>query len=262
MTQQVKKPAPPTLPSPPPTEPGDQELRMSILDHLNELRSRAVKTALAVAIGFFIGMLVAPQVLDILRQPYGADNQFIALGPTDSVVSFFRVALMVGGILAIPVITYQVLMFILPGLTDKERRYLLTALPAIFALFIIGVLFTWILLIPPAIGFFDNFMPDLFNPQWTAERYLGFVTALLFWMGVAFETPLIFFVLSLLGLVQATVLLKNWRVAIVGSAVAAAMITPTIDPVNMMLVMGPLLTLYLLSIGLVVVGRRLARLTD
>jgi len=81
-------------------------------------------------------------------------------------------------------------------------------------------------------------------------------------MGVAFETPLIFFVLSLLGLVQATVLLKNWRVAIVGSAVAAAMITPTIDPVNMMLVMGPLLTLYLLSIGLVVVGRRLARLTD
>jgi len=235
---------------------------MSLLDHLNELRSRAVKTAIAVAIGFVFGMLIAPQVLDILRQPYGSENQFIALGPTDAVVSFFRVALMVGGILAVPVITYQLLMFILPGLTNKERRYLLTALPAIFLLFIIGVLFTWFVLIPPAIGFFDNFMPDLFNPQWTAERYLGFVTALLFWMGAAFETPLIFFVLSLLGLVQASVLLKNWRVAIVGAAVAAALITPTIDPVNMMLVMGPLLALYLLSILLVLGGRRLAKLTD
>ncbi len=262
MTQQLKKPSPPALQPSPPQESDEKELRMSILDHLNELRSRAVKTALAVAIGFGIGMLVAPQVLEILKQPYGADNQFITLGPTDSVVSFFRVALLVGGVLAIPVITYQTLLFILPGLTDKERRYLLTALPAIFILFIVGVLFTWFLLIPPAIGFFDSFMPELFNPQWTAERYLGFVTALLFWMGVAFETPLVFFVLSLLGLVQATVLLKNWRLAIVGSAIAAALITPTIDPVNMMLVMGPLLTLYLLSILLVVVGRRLARLND
>ncbi|MBE2183436.1 MAG: twin-arginine translocase subunit TatC [Anaerolineae bacterium] len=262
MTQHLKNRPPPAFQPATPPEPDDQELRMSLLDHLNELRSRAVKTAIAVAIGFVFGMLIAPQVLDILRQPYGSENQFIALGPTDAVVSFFRVALMVGGILAVPVITYQLLMFILPGLTNKERRYLLTALPAIFLLFIIGVLFTWFVLIPPAIGFFDNFMPDLFNPQWTAERYLGFVTALLFWMGAAFETPLIFFVLSLLGLVQASVLLKNWRVAIVGAAVAAALITPTIDPVNMMLVMGPLLALYLLSILLVLGGRRLAKLTD
>ncbi len=262
MTQHLKNRPPPTLQPATPPEPDAQELRMSLLDHLNELRSRAVKTAIAVAVGFAFGMLVAPQVLDILRQPYGSENQFIALGPTDAVVSFFRVALMVGGILAVPVITYQLLMFILPGLTHKERRYLLTALPAIFLLFIVGVLFTWFILIPPAIGFFDNFMPDLFNPQWTAERYLGFVTALLFWMGAAFETPLIFFVLSLLGLVQASVLLKNWRVAIVGAAVAAALITPTIDPVNMMLVMGPLLTLYLLSILLVIGGRRIAKLTD
>jgi sec-independent protein translocase protein TatC len=117
-----------------------------------------------------------------------------------------------------------------------------------------------VVLIPPAIGFFNNFMPQLFEPQWTADRYLAFVTALLFWMGVAFETPLIFFVLSLLGVVTTSFLLKNWRFAIVGAAVAAALITPTIDPVNMGLVMGPLLVLYLLSIILVFIGRKIARL--
>ncbi len=85
------------------------------------------------------------------------------------------------------------------------------------------------------------------------------MTSLLFWMGVAFETPLVFFVLSLLGLVTATMLLKNWRFAIVGSAIAAAMITPTIDPVNMALVMGPLLALYGLSIILVTFGVRVNR---
>jgi len=173
----------------------------------------------------------------------------------------FRVALLIGGILAIPVITYHLLMFIIPGLTTRERRIILSALPAIFLLFLLGVLFTWAILIPPAIGFFNNFMPELFIAQWTADRYLGFVTALLFWMGVAFETPLIFFILSLLGVVTPRALIRNWRVAVVGSAVAAALITPTVDPINMMLVMGPLLALYTLSIILVFIGQRLARLS-
>jgi sec-independent protein translocase protein TatC len=123
----------------------------------------------------------------------------------------------------------------------------------------VGIVFTWYLLIPPAINFFAGFQPELFQNFWTADRYLGFVTALLFWMGVAFEAPLIFFVVSLLGMVTAKTLLKNWRVAIVGAAVAAALITPTVDPVNMMLVMGPLMALYLLSIGLVLIGGRMNR---
>jgi sec-independent protein translocase protein TatC len=109
------------------------------------------------------------------------------------------------------------------------------------------------------LGFLEGFQPQLFKPEWTADLYLGFVTALLFWMGVAFETPLIFFVLSILGMVTAAVLRRNWRIAVVGSAIAAAFITPTVDPVNMMLVMGPLLALYLLSIILVMIGSRFNR---
>jgi sec-independent protein translocase protein TatC len=161
--------------------------------------------------------------------------------------------------MAIPIITYQLLMFVLPGLTTRERRYVLTAMPAITLLFLVGAAFAWFIMTPPALGFLQSFEADIFKPEWTAELYLAFVTALVFWMGVAFETPLIFFVLSLLGLVGPGVLIKHWRIAVVVAAIAAAVITPTVDPVNMFMVMGPLLILYALSIVLVTIGRRMAK---
>lgn len=230
---------------------------MGLLDHLNELRQRFTKILIAVVIGTIFGVLIAQPVLEFLQLPYG--RAFTVLGPTGGVVVYFRVALMVGAMVSIPIITYQVMMFVLPGLTSKERRYVLTALPAIVLLFVIGVVFAWGILIPPALGFLENFQPTLFKPEWTGELYLSFVTTLLFWMGVAFESPMIFLVLSLLGAVNARQLIKSWRIAIIGSSIAAALITPTVDPVNMGLVMGPLLALYVLSIGLVAVGGRFAR---
>jgi sec-independent protein translocase protein TatC len=231
--------------------------RMGFFEHLDELRQRLFKAVIALVIGTVVGIALATPALQYLVSPYGERLQ--TLGPTESVVSYFRVSLMIGGIIAIPVITYQVLMFVLPGLTRKESRMLLLSLPAITLLFLVGVAFAWFILVPPALDFLQNFQTQIYAPEWTADQYLGFVTALLFWMGVAFETPLVFFVLALLGLVNAGTLARNWRIAIVGAAVAAALITPTIDPVNMFLVMGPLLALYLLSIFLVVIGRRIAR---
>ena len=245
--------APP--PSPPQVPDDGHELRMSLLEHLEELRDRLFKAAIGLVIGTSIGALFAGEIFKFLLQPYGRTLQI--LDPTGSVTNYFRVALMVGAILAIPLITYQIMMFIIPGLTNRERRLVLTALPAITLLFVIGVLFAWFLLIPPALNFLENFHSDIFTTEWTAEGYLGFVTSLVFWMGVAFETPLVFFVLSILGIVTASLLRKNWRIAVVGAAVAAALITPTIDPVNMFLVMGPLLTLYALSILLASIGTRI-----
>jgi sec-independent protein translocase protein TatC len=233
------------------------ELRMSLLDHLNELRVRITKAAIMVVIGTAIGAVFAGDVFQFLLAPYGRQVQ--VLDPTGSVTNYFRVALMIGGIIAIPVITYQLMMFILPGLTSKEKRVVMTALPAITLLFVVGVAFSWFALIPPALDFLANFQSQIFMVEWTADGYLGFVTSLVFWMGVAFETPLVFFVISLLGFVTPKVLIQNWRIAIIGAAIAAAMITPTIDPVNMFLVIAPLLTLYLLSIVLVMIGSRMNR---
>ena len=232
--------------------------QMTILEHIEELRSRLFKAALGLVAGTAIALFITAPVLQYLIQPNGGEPLRI-LDPTGSVIAFFRVAIMIGAILSIPITTYQLLMFILPGLTRKEKRILMTALPAITGLFLVGVAFAWFILVPPALTFLRGFQKDIFQPEWVADQYLGFVTALLFWMGVAFETPLIFFVLATMGIVSPQTLRNNWRVAVVGAAVAAAFITPTVDPVNMFLVMGPLLALYLLSILLVVIGRRISK---
>lgn len=230
---------------------------MSLWDHLDELRSRLFKAVLALVLGTLAGVAVATPVLEFLIEPYG--RALVVLDPTGGVVQYFRVALLVGGILSIPMITYQLLAFILPGLTRREKRILVLSIPPVTLLFLVGVVFAWYILIPPALDFLVNFQTDIFRAEWTSDRYLGFVTSLLFWMGVAFETPLVFFVLSILGFVTPRPLIQNWRIAIVGAAIAAAVITPTVDPVNMGLVIVPLLALYLLSILLVWIGMRFNR---
>ena len=237
------------------------ELRMGFFEHLDELRQRLTKAVFSLVVGTAVGVFVATQVLVLLLEPYCAivsDCELVILDPTGNIFIYFKVALMVGGILSIPLVTYQLLMFILPGLTRKEKRYVLLSIPATTALFIIGVLFAWRILMPPALGFLHGFQAEIFEPEWTADGYISFVTSLLFWMGVAFQTPLIFFIISLMGLVSARTLIRQWRMAVVGASIAAALITPTIDPVNMFLVMAPLLALYALSIVLVYFGRKMS----
>lgn len=255
-----------TTPTPVAADYDEDASRMSIWSHLTELRQRVTKAMIALVIGTVIGFLLAGQGLDILRQPYceivsqAEECRLVTLGPTGNVVVFFRVALLIGGILSIPVITYQLMMFIVPGLTRKERRMILGAIPAITFLFLVGISFAWFIMMRPALGFLEGFETEIFKPEWTADLYLSFVTSLLFWMGVAFQTPLIIFVLSIIGIVTAKALRRSWRIAIVLAAVAAAFITPTVDPVNMMIVMFPLIGLYLISIVLAMIGQRIAGL--
>ncbi len=239
------------------------ELRMGFFEHLDDLRQRLTKAVLSLVVGTVVGVFLAEGALILLMEPYcripTVDNcELVILDPTGNILIYFKVALMIGGILSIPMVTYQLLMFILPGLTRKERRYILLSIPATTALFAIGVFFAWRILMPPALGFLEGFKSDIFKTEWTAPGYISFVTSLLFWMGAAFQTPLIFFLISLLGLVSAGTLIRQWRIAIVGASIAAAFITPTIDPVNMFLVMAPLLALYCLSIVLVFFGRKIS----
>jgi sec-independent protein translocase protein TatC len=239
----------------PPVSIPNGELRMSFFEHLNELRRRLIWAFLSLILGTLLGLFFSEAVLRYLVAPYA--ERLVVLGPTGSVVTFFRVALMLGGIFAFPMILYQILLFVLPGLHRNEKRILLLSLPPVMLLFMGGIAFAWFILVPPAIGFLAGFQTDIFRPEWTADQYIGFITALLFWMGVAFEMPLMMFVLAILGFVRAGALIRHWRIAVVLSAVAAAVITPTVDPVNMSLVMGPLIGLYLISIVLVMIGARI-----
>jgi len=220
--------------------------QMSLLEHLDELRERLIKSAIAVFVTTLIAATFTSQILKLLIEPYGQQVQ--VLGPTEGISIYFRVALTAGLVLAMPVLIYQFLMFILPGLEDNERWYVFWGVPAATFMFLVGVAFAWFIMIPAAIGFLKTWQDELFLQVWQSQKYFPFVTSLLFWIGLSFETPLIIFILAKLGLVTPIFLLKQWRFAIVIIAIMAAMITPTVDPFNMALVMLPLIVLYGLSI--------------
>jgi sec-independent protein translocase protein TatC len=155
-----------------------------------------------------------------------------------------KVALICGVTLAMPVIVYQISRFIAPGLTRKEKRYLYLLVPGATLCFVTGVAFAYFIMIPAAIPFLQGFMSDVVKQQWTIGDYLGFVANLLFWIGVSFELPLFVYFLAKVGIISDQTLRKNRKYAIIIIAVLAAVITPTVDPLNMMLVMGPLIVLY------------------
>lgn len=219
---------------------------MSLLGHLEELRDRLVKSAIAVLVGTIISAIFTPQILALLIAPYGQKLQ--VLGPTEGISIYFRVAITSGLILAMPVLIYQFLMFIVPGLEPKEKKYIFWGVPAAFLLFLIGVAFAWFIMIPSAIGFLSNWQTDVFKQEWQSQKYIPFITSLIFWIGISFETPLLIFIMAKLNLVTPQFLIKQWRFAFVIIAIAAAMITPTVDPFNMALVMLPLIVLYGFSI--------------
>lgn len=224
------------------------ETPQTLLDHLNELRNRLFHSVLALVLCVVVSSAFTGPLLRYLITPY--DNKLQVLGPTESVVIYFRVALLAGAIASSPYITFQLFMFVAPGLYRHEKRWIYLALPATTFFFLAGILFAWFILTPAALNFLRDFEGDVFRPEWTAELYIRFLTSLLFWIGVAFEMPVVIFVLARMGIVGYRTLLRNWRLAVILSSVAAAMITPTVDPFNMLLVMGPLMGLYTISIGL------------
>lgn len=226
---------------------------MPIMGHLRELRGVLIKCLVVLAVTTAISFTFTTQILQFLIAPYGSILETI--DPTENVVTYFRVALTAGAVLAMPLLIYFVWSFIAPGLEAKEKRYVRFIVPGATVLFLLGVAFAWGVMLPAAIGFLSSFEPEIFKTSWRAAAYIPFVTSLMFWIGVAFELPLIVFFLAKLKLVTARKLLSWWRFAVVGAAIAAALITPTVDPFNMALVMGPLILLYFLSIFLAKLAR-------
>lgn len=226
----------------------------SILEHLNELRVRIMWAAVALAIGTVISFIFADELLLFIKAFY--PSQLQTLSPTEGLETYFKISLVAGAMLAMPVIVLQFWLFIAPGLEPSEKRYVYVFVPSAVLLFAIGVSFAWFVLLPSALQFLGSFLSDIFRPEWTSQEYIGFVSTFLFWIGVSFEMPLIIFILARLGFVTAATLRDQWRLALVIIAVIAAAVTPSIDPVTMLLTMVPLMVLYAISILLAMLGQR------
>ncbi|HZR98490.1 MAG TPA: twin-arginine translocase subunit TatC [Chloroflexota bacterium] len=238
--------APPPNGSNPP-----EEGTMTIIEHLEELRQRVIIAGAALLVGMVIAAFLLTQrvmelLADLAREATG--HAPINTNPPEIFIAYLKVTLFTGVALAMPVIVYQAFMFVLPALTPKEKRLAYIFVPGATVSFAIGVVFGYLVLVRQALIFLGGFSAGLIDPMWTIGPYLSFVTTFLFWIGVAFETPLVIMFLTKVGVVRRQQLTRYRKYAILAVFVIAAIITPTPDPFNQTLVALPLYLLYELGL--------------
>ncbi len=226
---------------------------MSVWDHLEDLRGRLLKILLGLVGTTLVSLIAANQLMILLAIPIGGLENLQSIEVTENVSVFMRISLLAGFILALPFTLYQIMAFVSPGLKKNERRWIFFSIPFATILFVGGVVFAYFIMLPAAVPFLVNFMGVETVPR--LSNYMSFILNIIFWIGVCFEIPLVMFILAKLKLITARQMLKHWRIAIIASAVLAAVISPTVDPVNMILLMAPLIGLYLLSIVLAALAR-------
>ena len=217
-----------------------------LLVHLDALRKHIFRAIAFLAVTTAISFTFNRQIIDILARPIGGIDSLVAIEVTEPIGTVMRVALLSGFALAFPYVALELWMFIAPGVSRRSRLFGLFAIPVATVFFLGGMAFAYYIMLPTAMPFLLHFMGIQTIPR--PSSYIKFTTGLMFWIGVAFQFPLVIFVLAKMGLVKAKVLVQQWRLAIVLIAVLSAIITPTVDPINMSLVMGPMILLYFLSV--------------
>jgi sec-independent protein translocase protein TatC len=228
-----------------------------IAPHLIELRNRLTKGLLGVLVGTIIGFwivnsswLLGDTLPNLLISHFvPAEIKLQAIEPAELFVNYMRIALVIGVAIAIPVLVYQLIAFFIPGLLPNEKRILFTALPFVTELFLAGLAFGWFFTIPAALEFLFTFgTNNRIETQPTFASFISTVSTLLLWNGIIFELPAVIYLLARLGIVNTKMLSRTRRYAIVVIVIAAAIITPTGDPYNLMLLAIPMYLLYELGI--------------
>lgn len=229
---------------------------MSLQEHLEELRDRIVKSVIAVGIAFIAGIFLANPLLDyIVRnantlESQGGQGGLDIKSPTDPITIYFKIAIYIAIGFAMPVLIFQLIGFLAPGLTRKEKRILFGSLPFVTLLFVAGVAYAFFFAIPRAFDFLSSWQTDIFSWQPDGQEVINFYLTLMIGLGAAFQLPVVMFLLAKLNIVSPKKMRQHWRYAFMIILVASAIITPSTDPVNMAFVAAPLYLLY--EVGIVV----------
>lgn len=226
------------------------EVEMSLFDHLEELRIRIFYALIAVAVGAIGCFIFVKPIVQLLEIP-AQGVKFLQLAPGEFFFVSIKVAGYTGILVSSPFILYQIIQFVLPGLTRRERRLLAPVVFGSSILFFAGLGFAYIALIPAALNFFINYGGDVVEQAWSIDRYFEFVLLLMFSTGLAFQIPIIQLILGFLGIVSAKQMLAGWRLVVLGAVVMGAILTPSTDPLTQSLLAGAVLGLYFSGIGLV-----------
>ncbi|MEA2515678.1 MAG: sec-independent protein translocase protein TatC [Thermomicrobiales bacterium] len=231
---------------------------MTLAEHLDELRSRIVKSCVSIAVGFIGGVIFAGPLLRLIVKQAQAESEggFDIRSPTDPISIYFKIALYIAIAFATPVLLWQIIGFLAPGLTRKEKRLLFTSLPFVSLLFVAGSSYAFFFAAPRAFQFLSSFQAGSFQWQPDGPEVISFYLTLMIGLGIAFELPAVMFVIAKLNIVSAKKMSEYRRYAFVLVLVASAIITPSTDPINMAIVAVPLYILY--ELGLIL-GRIFTR---
>jgi sec-independent protein translocase protein TatC len=243
--------------SPPPAAPvaaGD-ESAMSLVEHLSELRRRIAISLLAIFLGSLVGFYFAPQLITFLKAPLNLAKPLVYTGLGDAFFINLKIAVVVGIVIAMPVLVWQLWRFVSPGLTREERRMARPWAPLAIVFFVIGVTVAYVIL-PFASTFLLSFSsPDL-QPLITASEYFGFVTTLCLAFGLVMEYPIVLVLLAKVGIITSARLRRSRRVVILAIAIISAVVTPGGDPISPTVLGVTMYLLYEFSIVLIRLGGR------
>ena len=239
-----------------------QEEKAPVSSHLKELRDRLIRAVIVVVVLMFASFFFGNDVLDWLLYPLRRAEvmastpdlvkniQLVALTAMENISVYFKICLTSALIVAMPYLVYQILAFVTPGLTKKEKRLIFTALPFIVFMFLGGVAFAFFVALPPALAFLYTFNDDIASVLPSISDYVNLVTRMLLVVGLVFETPLIIMILAKFGVVSPDWLAGKRRIWIILAFVISALITPTPDPINQTIIAVPLILLLELGIFL------------
>jgi len=238
----------------------NNQQEVALKSHLTELRNRFIVSAIAILISTIAMFFFHRDILTILSEPIRTLERITTDGTTAERIELvytnatemlgisMKISFTAGLIVAMPIIIYNVVMFVAPGLTRREKKYLFISLPLITITFIAGILFGYYILLPPAIHFLLTFNSDLASPMIRIGEYINLMVNLLFWLGFVFQTPFIMCLLTKINVANSRIFAKGRKYAVILAFILAAVITPTFDPINQILVAIPIILLYELGI--------------
>ena len=227
----------------------EEDKKLTVTGHLQELRSRLIKSVIALGVGIGISFPLVPYILNILKSR-APDTELVFINVTEMLGTYMKVAFYCGIALSLPFVIYQLVMFLSPALKGREKRYLYLSMPLVVLLFAAGVSLAYFVFLPPALHFLLYFGSDIARPMITISNYVSVLVRLLVAVGLIFEIPLVITLLAKIGVVSPQKLAKGRKWAVLAAFILGAVITPTVDPINQTLIAAPIVVLYELSIWL------------
>nr|YP_001293561.1 Sec-independent translocase component C [Rhodomonas salina]ABO70753.1 Sec-independent protein translocase component TatC [Rhodomonas salina] len=226
------------------------EAEMSLAEHLEEVRQRAFWSLTSLLLAITVCLVSVKNIVKLLQEP-ALGIKFLQFAPGEYFFASLKVATYSALLICSPFIIYQIILFVLPGMTKNERKTILPVVVGSILLFGFGILFGYLVLVPAALNFFINYGSEVVEPFWSFEQYFEFIIVLLFSTGIAFQLPVIQVMLGLLKIVSGQTMISVWRYVILGSTVVGAVLTPSVDPLTQILMSSIVLLLYFGGAGIV-----------